>query len=290
MMIDNRNITMTDVKDLVQFTDDEILADTFDMSVEDYREIQGRHDSDLDPEDQLAAVEGSDGEPLGEDEIVASTVEPNNNSNPNNFDRTLELGREQAFRAQHEQDQHEKAQLQQVIARQHVQLDPERQAEQAQLNEDMDARIYSNVPGFRQAVVAREQEYQQQQQRDQHLEHLNNMRVKAVFEEAIENDPDFRAVMEGFEAVPLTAETIRARDSIMYHPDPVGQAKAVDAQMHGTPNRGAYGGFGDGGGSYRTMPRGPRPDTRDEEDQFVDTLNRWVDNDAGAVFEHATKR
>jgi hypothetical protein len=143
------------ITEAMKDTEDEILASAFDMTPE---ELRGEPESDLDPEDLTADVEGWDGEPLTQDEIAATSLY---GTGQNNFDRPLELEREQVWEDRHQQDQRNIAALQQQIGEQALREDPVRQHQQQEQLERMELHTMSNPREALQYMATLQQQNQQ---------------------------------------------------------------------------------------------------------------------------------
>jgi hypothetical protein len=143
------------ITEAMKETEDEIAAFAFDMTPE---ELRGEPEDDVDPEDTLGDVEGWDGDPLDQSEIAATNLHGNG---PNNFDRPLELEREQVWEERHQQDQHNIAELQRHIGQQMLRDDPVRQRQAQEQQEQMELHTMSNPRDALQYMATLQQQNEQ---------------------------------------------------------------------------------------------------------------------------------
>jgi hypothetical protein len=249
------------ISEAMKETEDEILASAFDMTPE---ELRGEPESDLDPEDTLGMTEGWDGDPLPDDELAATNLY---GTGQNNFDRPLELEREQVWEERHQRDQQNIAALQQQVGQQALREDPVRQQQLREQQEQAELLTMSNPRDALQYMATLQQQNQQ----------LITDRGNYTMERAYQKHGD--EWMERYNALKSGVEEgnplyLNIRNYVMSQPD-AGEA-LMEAMSGGVTEQRANRitrSLNDVDGSYRNTPR-PRSG-RDDLDVLTDRAVGW---------------
>jgi hypothetical protein len=256
------------ITEAMKYTEDEILADAFDMTPE---ELRGETEDDPDPEDTLGDTEGWDGEPLSQDEIAATNLY---GTGQNNFDRPLELEREQVWEERHEQDQRNMAALQQQIGQQHLQQDPERQRQLQEQRERMQLHVMSNPDEVLQYTANLQQE--NQALRMQHGNHSMEAAHQKYGDDFLDHHSTLKQGVDRGDPLYLNI-----RNYVLSHPDPgeaLMQAMSGGAGEHRARN--SVPSLNSAEGGYRNTPRSSSERSRD-----LDTLTDKAIGWSGAAEE-----
>jgi hypothetical protein len=238
--------SVNSVTEAMRYTEDEIAAYAFDMEPEEYR---GETDGDLDPEDLAADVEGWDGEPLTQDEIAATNLY---GTGQNNFDRPLELEREQVWEERHQEDQRNIAALQQHVGQQALREDPQRQQQQQEQMQQLELHTMSNPREALQYMASLQQ--QNQMLREQH----GNERMEAAQAKYGDDFMDhYNTLKQGVDRGDQLYLYIR--NYVLSHPDPGEALMQAMSPGHHTPRSAdSVPSLNSVEGGYRNTPRGNR--------------------------------
>ena len=127
--------SITPATDMVANTEAEVLAYALsddDNVVEPESLLNYRHDADADEDSE--AIEGWDGEPLGDDEQFETSI---NGFPDGNFDRPLALSEGERYESELEAMRQQNVAMQQQLAELQQRADPGRQQREAQAREEL---------------------------------------------------------------------------------------------------------------------------------------------------------